>query len=295
MKIYCHVDLDGRAAGAIVARRYRDASVHLYNYFYDFQHSFGEVEPNEALVFVDITPNIDTLKDLMVVTKKITIIDHHGDEDLKEAGLEFAGKINDDGYGACRMVWEYYYPDRDLPQGIRWISDYDNWVRYPSNKQFQFGLSTFNTYPTSRIWDKILLDDEGFLHHVLKRGKAALEYLEPWYKQLVRSYAFPAQLGEYKALFLNQGAVDSSVFDSVEETYDIYVRGTYGKSQEWLVSLTTERDDLDLGELARQWGGGGHKKSAGLKVSDINSLLRVGVGNHVKSPSDGSSDPPKQG
>ena len=106
MKIFCHVDLDGRCSGAILTRKYPLADVKFYNYNYDWMDTFSCIEPGEPIIFADITPRIEDLRNLMVITKDITIIDHHSSsyDDLQEAGLEFPGLIRTDELGACALV-----------------------------------------------------------------------------------------------------------------------------------------------------------------------------------------------
>ena len=71
------------------------------------------------------------------------------------------------------------------------------------------------------------------------------------------------------AVFINQANVDASVFDDIKGVFDVYIRAIYGKNLCWLVTITTNRDDLDVSKLARKYGGNGHRKSAGFAIDDI--------------------------
>lgn len=280
MKVLIHTDLDGKACGAILTRRFPDADLINYNYFYEPDRSIDLIETDEEVIFADITPKPEHLAAVMTITKRITIFDHHSSSlrDLTAAGLTFPGTQTKDGLGACLLVWEYYYPERPVPSGIRWIAEYDAWERTADNKMFNFGLKKFNIFPTNWIWNKILLNDEVFVDKVMSIGRELLAYLVPWYKRLVRSYAITGYViddvhdkvpNRYSAILLNQGAVDSSVFDDADKPYDIYIRAVFGKNLCWLVSITTNRDDIDVSEIANQFGGGGHRKAAGFAIDDL--------------------------
>ena len=54
-----------------------------------------------------------------------------------------------------------------------------------------------------------------------------------------------------------------------KEKYDLYIRGTFGKSRRWTISITTDRDDINVGLIAKDYEGGGHKKSAGMIVNEL--------------------------
>ena len=47
------------------------------------------------------------------------------------------------------------------------------------------------------------------------------------------------------------------------------------------VSLYTDRNDVDVSEIAKAYGGGGHKKAAGFRV-DVHGMIEIGVFNGVK-------------
>ena len=284
MKIFVHTDLDGRACGAILARRHKKngklAEVSFYNYFYRPENSILLAKPDEEIIFADITPKLEDLQRLMKITKNITIIDHHTSsiKDLKQIDFKFPGIQIEDGLGACVLTWKYFCKEfNTMPRGLTWIAEYDAWERTTTNKEFVTGMSRYITYPVSTIWDKILADDDGFITEILRHGKEYLSYLTPWYKRLSNNYSIPGFVNDdsgdptkrLTAVFLNQASVDSSVFDELKRPFDVYFRGVFGKNQVWLVTVTTNRNDIDLSEFARKFGGGGHRKNAGFAADDI--------------------------
>ena len=100
-------------------------------------------------------------------------------------------------------------------------------------------------------------------------------------RRLIKSYAIPGFIDDisgspnrrFTSILIKQAAVDSSIFDDLEKKYDIYLRVVYGKNCVWLVSATTDRDDIDLTELAVRFNGGGHKRSVGFAVDDLHEFF----------------------
>ena len=279
MKIFYHnSDLDGKCSAAIVCRKYPKATIVGYNYYYEHNRAFSGIQQNEELIFVDITPSVESLRVLLQTTPNITILDHHKTSisSLAEANLVFPGKLDDTGLGACKLVWEYYYPEHPLPKSVLWIAEHDVWKNTPTNKFFHFGLGLQNTYPTNPTWDKLFDDHHPIIEQVLEAGKIIQTYLVHWYKTLVKVYGIPGKirhLGTYSAMVLNQGAVNSFVFDSVITQYDVFVRVVKGKDDGWRCSITTEKDDIDVSEIAKKFGGGGHKKAAGFRVDKLEDFF----------------------
>ena len=288
MKIFHHAsDLDGRCCGAILLRAYPNCELYPYNYWYDPETYIDIVQKDEPVIFADITPTPPNLERLMNITENITIIDHHSSsfDDLESLGLQFPGIMTRDGLGACALVWEWCQKDRPHPKpvpfGVQCIAEYDAWERKTDNIRFHYGIQTFNTFPTNWIWDEILKDDQKTLSVILRSGRAISDYLTSWYKRQVRSYAIEGRVAytrgdkivEYPAIFINQGGVDSSIFDSLEKKYDVYIRGTFGKARRWSISITTESEDVDVSMIARDFEGGGHVKAAGMVVDDLSDFF----------------------
>jgi uncharacterized protein len=278
MRIFYHgSDLDGIACGAILTRKYPEATMVRYNYWYDPEKSIDLVEPNEPVIFADITPTVPNLQRLMNITKDITIIDHHASSvhDLKELGLSFPGIMKEDGLGACALAWEWC-SKKPLPVGIRYIAEYDDWQRTPENKMFHFGMLSFSTFLNNDIWDYILRDDIVYIQRIMEQGRCVLKYLAPHYTKLLRSYSFYGYVNpeltdgkQLTAIFLNQGGVDSSIFDNCKEPFDVYFRAVFGKDRKWLVSITTTRNDIDVSKIASKFESGGHAKASGFATPEI--------------------------
>lgn len=291
MRIFYHgSDADGIACGAILTRKYPEAIMVRYNYWYSPEKSIDLVEPNEPVIFADITPTIDNLQRLMSITKDITIIDHHSSSitDLKNAGLSFPGIMKEDGLGACALVWEWC-SDKPVPTGIRYIAEYDAWERTPENKMFHFGLASFSTFLNNQIWDYILHEDLNYIQRIMDQGRSVMKYLVPFYTKLLRSYSFYGYVNpevadgkHLTAIFLNQGGVDSSIFDGCNEKYDVYFRGVFGKDRKWLVSVSTEREDIDVSKIASNLGSGGHAKAAGFATDEISDFFVFVSGDQAK-------------
>jgi nanoRNase/pAp phosphatase (c-di-AMP/oligoRNAs hydrolase) len=61
------------------------------------------------------------------------------------------------------------------------------------------------------------------------------------------------------------------MFDSKwnEDKYDIMVTFCRLPSQTWTVSMYTTKKNINVGKLAKKFGGGGHTKAAGFQCKDL--------------------------
>ena len=76
------------------------------------------------------------------------------------------------------MCWEYFYPGKSVPIGIRWISKYDIWQWMEDDRilPYHYGLLTEYTVCKSDIWYKIFNEDFNHLMEMIK------EKLLKWYR-----------------------------------------------------------------------------------------------------------------
>lgn len=287
MKLFCHVDDDGRACGAILHRRYPNADVHFYNYWYPAEKLTDLIRKDEEIIFGDITPPEDILLKVMEVTKNITILDHH------TSVLEYIDKeefksirdnvtISTENIGACVTVWRYCYPKYDVPETIMLIGAYDVWLRNERNKEFHIGLGCFNIHPKNKIWDRLLRDDKRTIKMILRMGRHTSRYLNNLYKRILNATVLegiiPVNLTDgkiYNTLFINQGSVDSSIFDTLEKKYDIYIRAYIGRNNDWRISMSTDRDDIDLTKIAIRFGGGGRANIVGFHADLMEDFFEI--------------------
>jgi nanoRNase/pAp phosphatase (c-di-AMP/oligoRNAs hydrolase) len=58
------------------------------------------------------------------------------------------------------------------------------------------------------------------------------------------------------------------MFDTVEEDYDIMMPFVFD-GKRWTVSLYTKKKDIDVSELAKKHGGGGHRQAAGFQCDQL--------------------------
>lgn len=274
MKCFYHNDMDGFCAGAIVYKAFDgEGDYRMINYNKPFP--FDEIEPSETIIIVDFSLETEgDFKRLLQITQDIIWIDHHKTAIEKHKNLE--GKINGirlDGISGCELTWQYFFPNSLTPKVVRLLGDYDIWAfKYGDDtKRLQAGIRLFNTKPNAPEWIKWLDPNYDPLEEI-KVGEIALRYKDNYYASLIESWAFYTTFEGYKVIACNAGSVSSQLFDSVEGDYDIMMPFVFD-GKKWSISLYTKRD-IDVSEIAKKYGGGGHKQAAGFQC-DILPFVRI--------------------
>lgn len=218
-------------------------------------------------------------------------IDHHKSS-IEDHPEDLPG-YRIDGVAACRLAWQWFwhwardarterlpakesYLSRKViePLAVRWAGEYDVWdKRDPDSETFQFGLRT-----AERIrWEDLLGDDLQFGAHyarkIMLQGQPVQRYQQEIDAQLVSSRSFLLNWEGLKWLVLNTARCNSLTFAAkdVPETGHDALLGYYCKGDRWVVSLyhARHRTDLDLSEIAKRHGGGGHRGACGFTCQGL--------------------------
>ena len=284
MKCFYHNDLDGQCAGAIVYKFYkvdRDYTKEIgepcefimINYKDEFP--FDKIVPNETIVIVDFSLQKEGEFDrLLSITDKVIWIDHHKTAIEKHKHLEgeLPG-IRQDGKAGCVLTWEYFYPKEKLPIIVDMLGAYDVWdfTKYGNDlNTLQVAIRLYPHSPERPEWcgyfKMIDYVDEEF-GKLMMNGVVALMYRTNSWESLVKSWSFWTEFEGYKAIACNAGSVSSQLFDSVKGDYDLMLPFVFDGKQ-WTVSIYTKKD-IDCSEIAKKYGGGGHKKASGFQCKEL--------------------------
>jgi len=281
MKCFYHsADLDGHCSGAIVKYKYPECEMIGINYGDEFP--WDDINEGETVFMVDfcLQPFIDII-DLNSICNLVWI-DHHKsaiEEAERRNFIASGGQILEVGKAACELCWEYLFPDKKMPLGVKLLGRYDVWeLKYcPDVLPFQYGMRLYDTdldryvWGLPSVWYEVFENDTDFLSKCIKNGRIILRYIEKENKKYVEQYYFETEIDGIPALAVNKGLANSQLFSSVWDTkkYPIVIAFVW-RGDNWTVSLyTTEETGIDVSEIAKSYGGGGHKCAAGFQCKEL--------------------------
>lgn len=178
-------------------------------------------------------------------------------------------------YERSALAFHKDFEDRyKIPIIIRTIGRYDVWVMDDVVKDFHIGFDISEDIIHQCI-ESASFDRTTFMK-AQSDGKIINKYNERTWKKHLDMYGFKmnveVQDGKIvRALCLNTPYRTSLVFgDRInDEDIDVCIPYTYdGNTNKWCYSVYTTKDDVDCSEIAKFFGGGGHKKAAGFSLKD---------------------------
>ena len=284
MKCFYHsADLDGHCSGAIVKLIHPICKMYPINYGDDFP--WEEINQGERVFMVDFS--LQPFEQMAKLASRcdLTWIDHHKSaiEDHKNWNNEHTEYLSIKGVrkvgiGACSLVWGYLFPEYSQPDPVKRIAEYDVWNhKHPFTLPFQYGARMYDTDPSKKegmlFWRSLLLPDEEapFVTYsqVVKEGAICLKFEEQQNKKACK-LAFGIEFEGLKCVAINRPA-NSKVFESVwdPKKYDVMLSFYLRKPDQWTVNLFTDKPDIDVSEIAKKYGGGGHRGAAGFQCSEL--------------------------
>jgi len=271
-KIYCHKDGDGYCAGAIVLRKYPDADVIPIDFTDEFP--IADIDPDEDVYIVDFSlNNLETFQDLMDVTTNIVWIDHHKTSIEKYSNIDLSEitTVLDTNHSGCMLTWNHFHPNENPPRAVELIEDMDiwKWEFGEETRDFIAGFDAMDKHPGNIMWDYLLgmkgtyLEQQDYILALRHNGKAIRQYIENDNRVYADNYGFECEFEGYNCFAMNKAKCGSMGFDSVWGMYDVYIAYVFN-GKKFAVSLYSD-DRIDVSEIAKKYGGGGHRGAAGFE------------------------------
>lgn len=243
---------DGFCAAWLAHKAWPDAEFIPANY--------GDEPPDvkgKHVIIVDFSYKRPVLEKMYSEAASLVVLDHHKTAEAELTGLPYA--TFDMNKSGAHLIWDYlgfvahnwvmnYVEDRDL---WRW--------QLPDSREIS---ATISSYPMSfNHWDElykrrpILAAKEG--HAILRCQKQIIE------KHVKNAYE--TQLGDHKVLCCNATTLISEIGEALGKDRPFSITYFYN-GDEYIYSLRSHKDGVDVSEIAKEFGGGGHKHAAGFKL-----------------------------
>jgi len=222
---------------------------------------YGESPPDvkgKNVVVLDFSYDNATTKRLIQEAKGFLVIDHH-----KSAMVELhdvSCTHFDMTHSGAMLAWKFFHPGKEPPRLIKFIEDRDLWKwEIPYSKEFSaaFDMVKFNFEDFDKYLDDSAVDD------AQEQGAYILAYSKTVISKIAKKASL-RKLGGKDVLVVNSPHWMSEIGAALAPKCDFAVIWYYDHdTRQVKISLRAHHDDSDVSEVAKRWGGGGHRKAAG--------------------------------
>ena len=227
---------------------------------------------------VDFSYKAPVVADMLQKARSVTLIDHHKTaiEDLRPLKADMAATNNNgmgDNFGwfcdlnrsGATLAWDYLFPGEDRPLLLGHVEDRDLWrFKLPGTREIQ--AFVFSHEYSFELWDKLMSADQVELLKMTAAGAAIERKHHKDVAELVAVCKRRMVIGSYDV------PVASLPYTLVSDAAHLMAQGEpfaacyWDTSEGRVFGLRATDEGVDVSEVAKLYGGGGHAKAAGFKV-----------------------------
>jgi len=242
--------------------------------FYPAKH--GDPPPDvtgRVVYMVDFSYKRPVILEMAEKAEWVYIFDHHKTAEadlLGELAPTVSVQFNMNKSGA-RITWDYFHPTKPIPPLVYHVEDRDLWkFDIHGTKEFTAYLFTqaYNFEDWSAINELLLENPDVFF----KTGTAILDGKAKDTLELLAN-KFRYVIGGHEVWIVNLPYTFSSDAGNILAKGEPFGSTYYYDGEGYVFSLRSDENGLDVSEIAKQYGGGGHKHAAGFKLKSFFVLI----------------------
>lgn len=214
---------------------------------------------------VDFSYKKEVLIEMAAKAKTILILDHHksAEHDLVDLPGNIATYF-DMGRSGSMITWDHFFSGVEPPQLLKHIQDRDLWkFELDYTREIQAALFS---YPYDfEVWDELFEMDTAIL---CQEGETLERKHFKDINEFIKVAAYRTEIAGYNVPILNAPYFWSSDAGHIMGKGESFAACYWDTPKGRVFSLRSADDGIDVSEIAKQFGGGGHKNAAGFRVAD---------------------------
>lgn len=219
----------------------------------------AEIEGRDVFTIDYAYPAEVVEKEILPKAKSLTIIDHHV---TAQGAVALApGSVFDNDHSGAYLSWTYFHPGEPVPKLISYVEEGDLWkVSLPFSKEVNhvLNLRDFGFEEWSKLAQK--LENPASFEEIVAQGTLLAEKMRKLVAKIVDN-AEEIEFEGHKCLLANSpfyvSEVGAALVGKLPPMGIIWSR----RKKRVVVSLRGD-GTIDLTEIAKRYGGGGHRNAA---------------------------------
>jgi oligoribonuclease NrnB/cAMP/cGMP phosphodiesterase (DHH superfamily) len=224
---------------------------------------YGDTPPDVAeqdVIIVDFSFPRDILLEMEKKSSSLIVIDHHKTAQAELGDLDFA--IFDMDKAGCILTWEYLFPDTPPPLLFEYLQDRDLWRwELPQSRELSAALRSHK--PDFDVWENFLSPKA--VKDLKGEGVAILRYQQSHVDMVLADKPATAEIGGHNVPCINTTTLISEIGNELARGQP-FAAMYFDLPDKRVFSLRSDENGVDVAEIAKQYGGGGHKHAAGFTV-----------------------------
>ncbi len=226
----------------------------------------------DELIMLDFSVIASVMREICTQVSRVLVIDHHktAKAELDScADLKNLDLIYDVNKSGAVLTWEYFHAGTEVPLILYYIQDRDLWNwQLEKSKQVDAYLS-HQGFDNTEWLQKLMISFD--LQAIISESELILETRRKIF-QSICSNVMEDHIDNVPMLSVNSPIFQSEIGDFLnrrihsENLPQKFVMIWWEHEGERVLSLRSQ-GDFDVSQIAKQYGGGGHKNAAGFRIS----------------------------
>jgi nanoRNase/pAp phosphatase (c-di-AMP/oligoRNAs hydrolase) len=258
--------LDGLGAKYSAWKKFGDQANYLA---VAYNQPFPEIPEGSEVYILDFSYPKETLRNEHARAAKLLVIDHHKTAEENLQGEPYL--IFDNTKSGAVLSWEYFHPEVEVPTLLKHIQDRDLWTwKLPGTRDI---LNFLRLHGESmQVLESFAEELETAPGRIEESGAAISDYQD---LEINRAIGYPnikflSHWGNHlgNVALVNTTHLTSEIGNALCKSWPIDFAVVYSISSTGEAVLSFRSvGDFDVTPFAKELGGGGHRNSAGARIS----------------------------
>ncbi len=234
------------------------------------------VEPPDIsgcrVILVDFSYPRAILERIAKEAESVLVLDHHKTAEADLSGLTLPNLeiVFDQNRSGAGIAWDYFFPAMDRPTFLNAVEDRDLW-RFALEGTREICAAMYSYEQTFENWDRFDFDSSGLYSEGVTLDRAHLKNV----KAAIDISKRRVTLGGYNVPMANVPVMFSSDAGNMLAQREAFSVTYCDTAKSRLFSLRSTDEGIDCSEIAKMYGGGGHRNAAGFKVGREHELAAI--------------------
>lgn len=280
--VYHNADPDGWCSAAITGLYLVYQKGVNYKNINFFGYNYGDktnvtLMKNKIVYFVDVSWEIDKMLKVKSIAKELTIIDHHKSFLDRAVQSDLKENLANSREGNCAawLCWAWFH--NRINRVVEYIDIMDLWkqdtFKWSDAEEFYTGIRTTDLHvlpATLSKWENLLFSqDEDYMKKLMITGRIIIDYESNQNRKRVE-FVEEKNFEGLKFLVANVALTNAKFFYRYQNYKNFDAFCIYHKrGKVWQYSLSTWKDGVDILNIAKKYGGGGHPKACGFSSKKL--------------------------
>ena len=273
-----HANCADGFGSALMVKQWMDGAREVCEYVPAHHGSEPPDVTGAEVYIVDFSYPREKLLEMDKVASGITIIDHHKTAEANLIGIDYESDIQlyfDMTASGAMLTHNIMLGEspEDAPLLIKYIQDRDLWKwEMHNSKEVSAGLQSIPM--TFESWKPYL--EDGKVGELATAGSAILRYQKQQIDSKISEPANMVSLFDYTVPCINSTSLISEIGNELSKGHP-FAMMYFDTLRKRVYSLRSSPEGIDVSEIAKRMGGGGHYHAAGFSINHDQVLTNNGV------------------